>query len=454
MGLDKDRSFMLLRTYIANAIIGALACFIVFGFFFGFSVHFASAFNSRTALDFASGIALVGLCVSALFLRADGKVNLCLILLSLTLSVYGIEVFLGLWKPRLLTPLDAIESFRSQGLEVLPRLAPSNFIKGDGINIDQLHIFPLSEVSNKTIVLCNENGYWATYRSDEHGFNNPTGMYSAKVIDLALIGDSYTLGSCVNPGQDVGARLRSLGYSVINLGMGGTGPLVQLGILNEYGQHLKPKMAVWLYYEGNDLLNLYAESTAPTLRRYLDREFTQNLIEKQTEIDLALKSRTQRYMIQSYLRLVRIRNLVNSLGDGAHGTASETYHPLQDEGLFVSVLKAGKQRVEDWGGTLHFVYLPSFVRYKNRRFLERNEADLFDRAKVLRIVQSLEIPVIDFGEVFDARENPLSLFPSEQYGHYTPEGYVLLARQIASHLRVDGFTRPDKGIPHDAVAHP
>ncbi|MBD1157559.1 hypothetical protein IDH10_05350 [Pelagibacterales bacterium SAG-MED20] len=35
-------------------------------------------------------------------------------------------------------------------------------------------ILPLSGISNKETILCNENGYYAKYNSDNFGFNNPS----------------------------------------------------------------------------------------------------------------------------------------------------------------------------------------------------------------------------------------------------------------------------------------
>ena len=39
-------------------------------------------------------------------------------------------------------------------------------------------IYTLGTISNTTTVLCSEGGDWSIYESDEHGFNNPKGLYS------------------------------------------------------------------------------------------------------------------------------------------------------------------------------------------------------------------------------------------------------------------------------------
>lgn len=57
----------------------------------------------------------------------------------------------------------------------------------------------------------------------------------------------------------------------LNLGMGGIGPLHELAILKEYGSVVRPKVVLWVYYEGNDLADLSHEKNgfffAPTSRK-------------------------------------------------------------------------------------------------------------------------------------------------------------------------------------------
>ena len=52
--------------------------------------------------------------------------------------------------------------------------------------------------TQKTI-LCNESGYYATFISDRHGFNNIDfkGINLKRKSDWALLGDSAAIGECV-----------------------------------------------------------------------------------------------------------------------------------------------------------------------------------------------------------------------------------------------------------------
>ena len=40
---------------------------------------------------------------------------------------------------------------------------------------------------------------------------------------------------------------------MINLGVGGFGPLLELAALTEYLTPLKPPVVLWVFFEGNDL---------------------------------------------------------------------------------------------------------------------------------------------------------------------------------------------------------
>ena len=62
-------------------------------------------------------------------------------------------------------------------------------------------------------------------------------------------------------------------------------------------------------------------------------------------------------------------------------------------------------------------------------------SDLYFRNKTLKIIRNLSIPIIDVHEeVFKKHTDPLSLFPFRLYGHYTTEGYDLIANTIVKKI--------------------
>lgn len=174
---------------------------------------------------------------------------------------------------------------KKKGVDVVPSFPPKYFINKKVINYKK-NPFPLSGVSKKTTILCNESGKFTTFLSDRYGFNNPDEEWDAKQIQYILIGDSFVIGECVSQNENISANLRILSKkNVLNIGYDGNGPLIELATLKEYAGRKKTKKVLWFYYEGNDLGNLNKESANKFLLNYLKKNFSQDLISKQNKID-------------------------------------------------------------------------------------------------------------------------------------------------------------------------
>ncbi len=119
-------------------------------------------------------------------------------------------------------------------------------------------------------------------RYDKNGFRNE-GDFSA--AEVAVIGDSY-VESPMMPGSALATtRLAELrGGTVANLGQSGYGPQQELAVLKRYALPLRPKWIVWVFYEGNDLVDAqnYGERVSflngmwNSMNRAWDRSFTLN----------------------------------------------------------------------------------------------------------------------------------------------------------------------------------
>ena len=180
------------------------------------------------------------------------------------------------------------QDLRSGGTDAVPAIHPSFFINTNGVP-GAKPLFPFGGVSLKTTVYCNESGKRAVFLSDRYGFNNPDSEWNLSQTEWVITGDSYAQGACVDPGEDIGGQIRLMtGEGVINLGSGGNGPLVELAALKEYAESRRPKIVLWLYCEVNDPDDLVREKSAPLLLDYLRPGFSQNLIHRQTEIDIRL----------------------------------------------------------------------------------------------------------------------------------------------------------------------
>jgi hypothetical protein len=298
-------------------------------------------------------------------------------------------------------------------------------------------LFPLSGISNTKTVYCNENGYFSIYQSDRYGFNNPDDEWNNKKVKFLLIGDSFTHGACVNRPEDIASNLRLLSNkSVLNLGYGGNGPLIEFATLREY---LLPRveMVFWMYLEGNDLYNLKNEIKNKTLIKYLnDFSYTQNLRFKQNEIDkiantivnkeilndnFQLYKHSQlRYKILKFIRLNKVKKFIQKR------ITKNKINNFEDKIFedFREILKLSKEFTIKNNSKLYFVYLPEYHRYKTN----------YDNANynyVKNIVDELEIPFIDIHkEIFKKEKNPLELFPYKLNGHYNKKGYKKIAETL------------------------
>ena len=365
------------------------------------------------------------------------RVKFALLCCSTLLSLYLAEAALViLFGPT--TKFQVTEELIARGIDASPVINPSVFIPTDGLN----HVFPFAGQANKQAVYCNESGRFSMYTSDEHGFNNPKWQSNPEIV---LIGDSFSQGACVDSGDDIAGQLRKPGTSVLTLGTAGAGPLIELAILREYAVGLKPNILLWIYYEGNDLVDLKSEETSAMLKRYvLDDGFSQNLIGRQTEIDAILrdyvaqasedetkKTRERRPAeIAAAIKLSALRSRLMSILVKDHTLYDIAAVPDDD---FTAVLRKANEYVKDWGGRMYFVYLPGYGRY-NRPVDENN---FCRRRQVIDLVGGLNIPLIDAQQVFAAHRDPLSLFPNRKLGHYTPEGYRLVANYIRERLLVE-----------------
>jgi hypothetical protein len=237
---------------------------------------------------------------------------------------------------------------------------------------------------------------------------------------------------------------------VVNLGMGGDGPLLELATLMEYARAYSPHTILWMYCETNDLSYLESESRVPVLRRYLEGQFSQDLIHRQHEVDDFWKTyiaheeavrqgeRTARRRIVSLLALRNLRAFRSRSSMSRKIAAALKDRPLEDAmtalevesrrylPVFAHVIGRADREAKTLGARLQFVYLPSYERYA---FRARSYHD-----EVLAQVTHAGIPIIDFSDELARAVDPLDYFPFGRHGHYNEKGYRLLAALIQRRL--------------------
>jgi lysophospholipase L1-like esterase len=409
-------------------------------------ITFKSARYLKYYLIFSVGILFWGI---VLQLRESIQANIVTATTSLCISMYlmeGMLFFLNASQPidrasvatKLgfeydhRTKLEVIKDLNIQGVDAVPSVYGSRLSRVIGTTREELnHLLPLSGVSNKTTVESNESGKYLIYKSDRHGFNNPDSQWDVQSLDWLLTGDSFTHGSSVQPGEEIAGQLRSItGNSAISLGIGGNSPLIEYAALVEYGDSLTPAKVLWIYYEGNDLgTDIIRDKTSPLLMKYMQDGFSQNLINRQKEIDSMLeeyifeemekaKQKSQSYKLD-WVRLSAVRKMIN---------IDDNIDVNVDDPVFAKILTNAKERINEWGGKLYFVYLPEYKRYHDMKISH----DRFrKKSEVINLLKKLDIPVIDIHqEVFANHIDPISLFALRLPGHYNADGYAEVAKAI------------------------
>ena len=120
------------------------------------------------------------------------KVNLSVLFFTIGISVCGFETYLEFSKkkhPREIiakqmsipydkrTKTEVLDDLRDSGVEAFPNVYPIVFVESNGLTAKKGRIYPLGTISNSIIILNNEAGYYPIIEMDEHGFNNPKGLY-------------------------------------------------------------------------------------------------------------------------------------------------------------------------------------------------------------------------------------------------------------------------------------
>jgi hypothetical protein len=172
-----------------------------------------------------------------------------------------------------------------------------------------------------------------------------------------------------------------------------------------------------------------------------------DFVEQEKALDIKrrmVREQNSRRVVPKLLEFIKLSALRQRIGL-VEGTTNEEQQSLSDLAgpeieLFRKILSQAKTRVNLWGGTLSFVYLPHWSRYDGRL----GDAEQ-QRAKILMVVNDLGIPIIDLLPTFQAQSDPLSLFPFRRPGHYTEEGHRLVAEEVLKAISLNDSVTSDHG---------
>ena len=413
-------------------------------FFYAFKKSNKNIFDDYYFIYFTISLLILIFGIYFIFLKNETKNKIIIVFFSTTISLYLVEGFAGYqyssnWTKKVKekknydkrSVFDAYISYKNKYSDLKFRLGPSHFRYDN-------ELLPLSTFSNSTIFVCNENGYYMTYKSDMYGFNNPNIEWNNK-NQIMMIGDSFTEGNCVYEKYNIAGNLKQKlnTENIINLGMGGNGPLTNYATIREYFFKVNPKFVLWFHYEGNDFDDLKKELNSKILNKYLINEnFTQKLALKQKEIDTKLnkylsvnEKNISRLSEQNKFDWSRFFKLYTLREQTVH-TFFTKPHEIKDE--FYLIINKAKEFTEKNNAEFYFVYLPQFHRYSSFYSFQNSK----NYKKTLDFLKENTINYIDINkEIIEKVEDPLELFPFRSAGHYNEKGYEFIAEAIYSNLK-------------------
>lgn len=313
------------------------------------------------------------------------------------------------------------------------------------------NLIPFRGPFNSNVLGSNEDGIREIMFNDKFGFKNKNTVYQDK-IDLMIIGDSFAEGDPFGDDIHVANLINNKSnYNALNYGVSGTGPLMSLAIVKEYGKHFYPKNVFYFFYEGNDLTDMMHEKET-FLINYLENDnFNQNLIGNSEQLNdffneyenvfyniidyqkknlssknnINFKKKPEKFKekIKDFLELNNLKELL---------LVRSVFNRTEvDYNIFRNTLDKMQAETRSWGGNLHFLYLPSWIRYNNKVSL----ANFFHQKKIKKIVLDLNINYIDIVEKFKQNQmNNVNSFHLGIYGHYKKKGYELIGNEILNQL--------------------
>ncbi len=433
---------------------------------------------------------LAAMAFVGLTLKPSLRINIALMVFFCAVPAYAIESVLAISKTLGPPPADPVipdaanvnprsgfeefKALRDRGIDVIPRMSPYQWavLQLDGtrrsrFTVGGVEFWPLGSMANRRVLMCRNLGEsWITHETDEHGFNNPQGIWRAPAFEVLALGDSQTYGECVPPGRNYVALIRKAYPRMLNLGMRGNGPALMLASLREYGPVIKPKYVLWVFAELGDMSELLNERTMPFVMQYLYGSHIQELLGRQADIDRLLREVAEERMkkweavetgqrvntvdrakaINLVLQVAKLWNIRQRFGLAVNTYPGE----LRDENfdLLAAVLKKAHDETVSWGGTMVFIYTPSPQRY----LPELGQTDYYNRvhAEVMKRALRLGLPVIDLRKTLESSPAPGGYFlklPFTFYsfwgrprteilpiGHFNEEGHDVVARTIVQAL--------------------
>jgi hypothetical protein len=291
---------------------------------------------------------------------------------------------------------------------------------------------------------------------DGNGFRNDHDIAQAPVL---MIGDSFVEAGLVPQANLVSTRLsRLLQVEVANLGQSGYGPQQELVTLRRYGLNLQPKVVLWFFFEGNDLLDVPRYERAIQnwddiikVRDSLkDRSFINNaLLALAGFTSPKLRTDTDEARRRS-CKFLRSQSQEDSKLYFAYGGAPLSQQDTESLETAQACFLQAQRLCASAGGKLLFVHVP--IKYRVYCDFCEFPDDGYGRTWQLNDLPSrLEswckaqgIPYLDLTVSLKEAAASGELVYFSDDGHWNARGHEVVARAIANFLKASGELDNDK----------
>ena len=289
-------------------------------------------------------------------------------------------------------------------------------------------LLPLGSIPDVLTVYCNELGQYMKFVTDRHGFNNPNAIWNEESIDIVALGDSFTHGACMPENNGFVNMIRNEYSSIINLGISGSNPQVNLAAMIEYALPKIPKYILWFHYAGNDLSGMTSYKGHQMYNKYIYEDFLQNLIQRENEVEgemlkfyeenkhrifnVTKKSIYERIILKNVLKLYYLRA---NLGQ------SRNLDDVFDFRLFHDIMKKAKETAKAANSKLIFVNIPTL----RQAFITDSDPNY---RKTYDTIHALDIEWLDISPAIISSEDPRGLYAfRDRGGHFSYKGNRLVA---------------------------
>lgn len=306
----------------------------------------------------------------------------------------------------------------------------------------------LGGVPNAKTIVCNENGYFLEFISDQYGLNNDKKKWEQN-NDYIIVGDSFAFGSCVKPQFSMSSIFENyFNKKNVNIAYRSNGPLIELISLKYFVDRVSAKKILWFFYEGNDFNDLIEELSIQKLKnlyinydetKIYSNEVNTNLINLYADSfkNYILNREKKNYFdtIKKFFSIRMIRNYLNyNINHSNFSNKSYNNDFLLNSNAQVELNKIFKEVKAISNSNkidLYFVYIPAIENLLDKK----NKIYLEEKKILFSILNNLNINIIDTSEILYLEENPKILLSKYQIpGHFNPYGFRLLVSFIEERI--------------------